>query len=67
MIYALLGIKLLIIMSKTVEKVREVLESPERRENMVNTNYEIATRHYSFAVLRRYLNMLLTNFFGVNI
>lgn len=52
---------------KTVEKVREVLESPERRENMVNTNYEVATRHYSFAVLHRYLNMLLTNFFGVNI
>ncbi len=51
---------------KTVEKVREVLESPERRETMVNTNYEIATRYYSFAVLRRHLNMLLTNFFGVN-
>ncbi len=52
---------------KTVKKVREVLESPERRENMVNTNYEIAKRHYSFAVLHRYLNMLLTNFFGVDI
>jgi glycosyltransferase involved in cell wall biosynthesis len=51
---------------QTVEKVREVLESPERREKMVNTNYEIATRHYSFAVLHRYLNILLTNFFGVN-
>jgi mannosylglucosylglycerate synthase len=51
---------------KTVEKVREVLESPERRGNMVDTNYEIATRHYSFAILQKYLNMLLTNFFGVN-
>jgi glycosyltransferase involved in cell wall biosynthesis len=51
---------------KTVEKVREVLESPERRKNMVDTNYEIATRHYSFAMLQKYLNMLLTNFFGVN-
>jgi mannosylglucosylglycerate synthase len=49
------------------ETAREVLESPERRENMVNTNYEIANRHYSFAVLHRHLNMLLTNFFGVNI
>jgi glycosyltransferase involved in cell wall biosynthesis len=51
---------------KTVEKVREVLESPERRENMVNINYEIAKRHYSFAVLHGCLNMLLTKFFGVD-
>ena len=51
---------------KTVEKVREVLESSERRENMVNTNYEIAKRHYSFAVLHGCLNMLLTKFFGVD-
>jgi len=49
---------------KTVKKVREVLESPERRAKMVTTNYAIATRYYSFAVLRRWLNTLLTNFFG---
>ncbi|UCF92786.1 MAG: glycosyltransferase family 4 protein [Desulfobacterales bacterium] len=49
----------------TVSKVREVLESPERRTRMVNTNYEIAGRHYSYAVLRRWLNTILTNFFGV--
>jgi len=50
---------------KTVDKVRKVLQSPEQREKMVNTNYETASRHYSFAMLRRWLNMLLTNFFGV--
>jgi glycosyltransferase involved in cell wall biosynthesis len=50
---------------KIVNKVREVLESPERREKMVTTNYEIATRYYSYAVLRRWLNTLLVNFFGV--
>jgi hypothetical protein len=49
---------------QTVQKVREVLESSERREIMVNTNYGIAKRHYSFAMLRRWLNTLLTNFFG---
>jgi glycosyltransferase involved in cell wall biosynthesis len=51
---------------KSVQKVRDVLESPERREKMVQTNYEIASRHYSYAVLRRWLNTLLTNFFGVD-
>ena len=50
---------------KTVDKVRKVLQSPEQREEMVNTNFEIAGQHYSFAILRRRLNSLLTNFFGV--
>jgi glycosyltransferase involved in cell wall biosynthesis len=50
---------------KSVDKVREVLESPERRAKMVNTNYDTARRHYSYAVLRRWLNTLLINFFGI--
>jgi glycosyltransferase involved in cell wall biosynthesis len=50
---------------KTVLKVKEVLESPDRRAKMVNNNYEVASRHYSYAVLRRWLNIMLTNFFGV--
>ena len=48
----------------TVERVREVLQSPRRRDQMVDTNFEIARRHYSFGVLRRWLNTLLINFFG---
>jgi glycosyltransferase involved in cell wall biosynthesis len=51
---------------KTVKKVKEILESPEQREKMVTMNYEIATRYYSYAVLRRWLNTLLVNFFGVD-
>ena len=50
---------------KNVKKVRELLESPERRERMVTTNYDIAARSYSFAVLRRWLNNLMINFFGM--
>lgn len=50
----------------TVRKVKEVLESSDRRTKMVDTNYSIAARHYSYAVLRRWLNILLTNFFGAN-
>ena len=49
---------------KTVKKVREVLESPERREKMVNTNFEIGKKYFSFDRLRKWLNLLLTNFFG---
>ena len=50
---------------KKVLEVKEVLESPDRRAKMVNTNYELASRHYAYAKLRRWLNILLTNFFGV--
>jgi glycosyltransferase involved in cell wall biosynthesis len=51
---------------KNVLKVKEILMSAERRENMIEKNYEIATRYYSYAVLRRWLNTLLVNFFGVD-
>ena len=50
---------------KTVLAVKEVLESPDRRTKMVNTNYEVASRHYAYAKLRRWLNIMLINFFGV--
>ena len=51
---------------RTVQNVRAVLESPERREQMVNHNYQVAARHFSYEVLRRQLSALLTKFFGVN-
>jgi glycosyltransferase involved in cell wall biosynthesis len=51
--------------AKTVQKVKDVLTFPERRDQMVNHNYKVATRYYSYSVLRRWLNTLLTNFFGM--
>ena len=49
---------------KTVQHVKEILNSPEKRKKVVTSNYEIATRHYSYSVLRKYLNSILINFFG---
>jgi glycosyltransferase involved in cell wall biosynthesis len=51
---------------QTVAKVKEILQSPQRREEMVNTNFDIASRHYSYRVLHRWLNTLLINFFGTD-
>ena len=34
---------------------------------MVDHNYAVATRHYSYAVLRRWLKTLLVNFFGMGV
>ena len=50
---------------KNVQNIRQVLESEDRRTKMVNHNYDMARRYYSYAVLRRQLKTLITNFFGV--
>ncbi|MGD8770990.1 MAG: glycosyltransferase family 4 protein, partial [Desulfobacterales bacterium] len=50
---------------RTVEKVREILTSNQRRDQMVDHNYQVAQRYYSYSVLRRWLNTLMTNFFGM--
>jgi glycosyltransferase involved in cell wall biosynthesis len=42
-----------------VQKAREVLENPELRQKMVETNYEIATRCYSYSVLQQKLKNLI--------
>ncbi len=49
---------------KTVQNVKEILKSPERKEKMVNHNYEIASRHYSYSVLQKRLDFIMINFFG---
>jgi glycosyltransferase involved in cell wall biosynthesis len=51
----------------TVDKVKEIMESKERREEMINTNFKIAARHYSYYVLRRWLSTLLANYFGTDL
>ncbi len=50
---------------KNVQAVRDILQSPQRREEMVEFNYAIAARHYSYAMLRRWLGTLMVNFFGM--
>jgi hypothetical protein len=50
--------------SKTVQNVREVLESPARTAEMVDLNYEIAKQHYSYGILRSQLNSIMDRFPG---
>jgi glycosyltransferase involved in cell wall biosynthesis len=42
-----------------VRKAREVLENQELRQKMVEKNYEIATRNYSYSVLQLKLKNLI--------
>ncbi len=49
---------------KTVQNVVKLLDSSQRRKKMVNNNYRIATRHYSYSVLRSQLTAIIKMFFG---
>jgi glycosyltransferase involved in cell wall biosynthesis len=44
-----------------VEDVRRILEDAAYRQQMVDHNYAIATRHYSYSELRRLLRTLIGN------
>lgn len=52
------------ITKEVVKKVKNVLRSPKRRERMVNRNYDIAKRNYSYSILRNRLNSILIRFYG---
>ena len=49
---------------KTVQHVVELLESTHRTQTMVDNNYQIAARHYSYSVLRSQLTATIRMFFG---
>lgn len=48
---------------KIVQRVVDILESMDRREKMVNYNYKVAARHYSYSVLQTRLNAVMSYFF----
>ena len=52
------------VTSEVVGKVRELLDNPERRAEMVEHNFERARAFFSFAVLRRKLEVLIANAAG---
>jgi glycosyltransferase involved in cell wall biosynthesis len=51
---------------RNVRAVREILDAPDRRQQMVTHNYRIAARHYSYGILRERLGSLMLNFFGMD-
>ncbi|MEQ8210343.1 MAG: glycosyltransferase family 4 protein [Lacipirellulaceae bacterium] len=51
---------------EVVAKVKRVIDEPEYREQMVQHNYDLGTRFYSYSVLRRKLRALITNHTGLD-
>jgi hypothetical protein len=49
---------------KAVRQVEEVLNDPDRRRAMVERNFELGKKYFSYSSLKRGLSALLTSFFG---
>ena len=52
------------ITRETVDFTRKVLVDGQLAQEMIEHNYQIAKRHYSFSILERYLQALLAECFG---
>jgi mannosylglucosylglycerate synthase len=55
------------ITEESVEQVNRALTDPMWVEDMVETNYQVARRHYSFDILHYHFQALLTDLFGINV
>ena len=51
---------------QNIRDVGEILQSADRRKRMVEHNYTVATKYYSYTLLHRWLSTLMVNFFGVD-
>jgi hypothetical protein len=47
-----------------IRSVREILRSPARQQEMASHNYEVASRHYSYAVLDSSLSTMIDDLFS---
>jgi len=51
--------------SEAVELTKKILTDPDLAREMVEHNYELGRRYYSYSILRQRLKVLLSNCFGV--
>jgi len=52
------------VTDETVQRVQQVLHDPQLTQEMTEYNYQLAQRHYSYAVLERRLQTLIADCFG---
>ena len=54
------------VTQEVVDRVRHILADKQAGAEMVDDNYRLATRYYSYAVLRRRLQTLVINVMGLD-
>ena len=52
------------ITDETIEQTHHVLIHPQLAQDMAEENYQLAKRHYSYAILERHLQTLMADCFG---
>ncbi len=52
------------VMQDTIDRTKEVLADPELRKDMVDRNYELANKYYSYSIARQKLRVLIADCFG---
>lgn len=52
------------VTEETLQRTVQVLTTPGLAQEMAETNYQLARRHYSYSVLERRLQALVAEFFG---
>ena len=61
-----LGFKLAVmdgyLSKKTVQEVKEILNQPGMRQQVVDHNYALASHHFSFEVLKNHLDLIMREF-----
>jgi glycosyltransferase involved in cell wall biosynthesis len=54
------------VREETVSRTRQLLDDPELQQQMAETNYRLALRHYSYTGLRRLMRVELDSMFGTS-
>jgi glycosyltransferase involved in cell wall biosynthesis len=52
------------ITDRTVQQARQLLADPSMEREMVESNYQLARRHFSYSMLQRRLHTLIAEWFG---
>jgi glycosyltransferase involved in cell wall biosynthesis len=55
-----------VLTGKVVKKIQHIVKDKERREKMVDNNYRLALKHYSYSSLRKQLALIVPSLFHHN-
>ena len=53
------------VTNDAIKKIKHILRHPEERKKLVNKNYELASRFFSYKVLEQRLRTIIANFEGI--
>ena len=54
------------VTDEVVKKIKHILKHPEERRKLVNNNYELAYRFFSYEVLKQRLGTIISNIEGIS-